>query len=142
MGGEVTLNTRMSSARVARALMFPHHEYNVPLFQLFGNETQEVIDEGLMIAAEWRQLDDMKELVKLGANVHYKNPEGFSILDSVLQGHDSYWLERWECTESAVRFLADHKVTAADIAHKWILDECCNTYIANSEYLRDFLKCN
>jgi len=124
---------------VARALWFPHAEYKIPLHQLFGNENHKVINEGLMIAAEWHDLDAIKAFHGMGANLHYVNKEGFSVLETVLQGHDGYWREHVESAKNAVFYLHTHGVTRKDITHPWIIEQCCDVFIVRDKYLREFL---
>jgi len=124
---------------IARALYFPHTEYKIPLHQLFGNENQTVINEGLMIAAEYRNLPDMEDMVKLGACVHYVNKVGFSVLEAVLNGHDGYSREDVEGAKLAVLFLHNHGVTRKDITHQWIIEQCCDLFISKDKYMREYL---
>lgn len=128
-----------TTMEIARALWFPYEEYNLRLDQLFGNQPQKVINDGLMIAAEWRNMDAMSTFYSMGANMNYTNKAGFSVLETVLQGPDEYWREDVESAEQAVRFLASKGVTRKDITHNYIIKECCQTYMSKSQYLKEFL---
>jgi hypothetical protein len=134
-----TKNQTLKVMEIARALWFSYTESNVPIDKLFGYQSQNVIDEGLMIAAEWRDIEAIETFYTIGANVHYVDKAGFSVLEVVLQGHDGYWREYVESAEKAVRFLASAGVTRKDITHDWIIVDCCQTFIAKSEYLKEFL---
>ena len=92
-----------------------------------------------MIAAEWRDLDDIKAFHAMGADLHYVNEAGFSVLETVLQGHDGYWRENVESAKNAVFYLHTHGVTRKDITHPWIIKQCCDIFIARDEYLREYL---
>jgi hypothetical protein len=124
---------------VAQALWFPYTEYKVELGKLFGNQSQRVIDEGLMIAAEWRDVVAIKTLHNMGANLHYVNKAGFSVLETILQGHDGYWRENVESAKNAVFYMHTHGVTRKDITHGWIIEQCCDVFIAKDKYLQEFL---
>ncbi len=129
----------ITTMEIAHALYFPHNEYKIPLYQLFGNENQTVINEGLMIAAEYRNLPDMEDMVKLGACVHYVNKAGFSVLEAVLNGRDGYSREDVEGAKLAVLFLHNHGVTRKDITHQWIIEQCCDLFISKDKYMREYL---
>jgi hypothetical protein len=124
---------------IAQALWFPYTEYKVELGKLFGNQSQRVIDEGLLLAAEWHDLPAIKALHNIGANLHYINKAGFSVLETVLQGHDGYWREHVESAKNAVFYLHTHGVTRKDITHDWIIEQCCVVFIVKDKYLREFL---
>lgn len=124
---------------VANALWFPYTDYKVELSKLFCNQTQRVIDEGLMIAAEWHDIDAIKSFHNMGANLHYVNKAGFSVLETVLQGHDGSWRESVESAKNAVFYLHTHGVTRTDITHDWIIEQCCDVFITKDKYLQEFL---
>lgn len=123
----------------AKELMFLHHENFIPVSKLFLNKNQKVLDEALMIAAEWRDVEDMRELVKLGANPHYVEDQGFSVLERTLEGHDGYWRTKAyvETAEDAVVFLELKGVTKEEIRHNWIISNC-SELIEGSLYLQSF----
>lgn len=131
--------TKMSAAEIAHALWFPYCEYKICLGQLFGNQSQVVINEGLMIAAEWHDLPAMENFGKIGANMHYVDAGGFSVLETVLQGHDGYWREHVESAKAAVQYLNSNGVTRKDITHDWIVEQCCDVFITKDNWLKDFL---
>jgi hypothetical protein len=129
----------MTAMEIAAALWFPYCEYKICIGQLFGNQSQVVINEGLMIAAEWRDLPAMEKFGDIGANMHYVNPAGFSVLETTLQGHDSYWREHVHSAKAAVQFLNSKGVTRKDITHDWIIEECCDVFIAEDKWFKNFL---
>jgi hypothetical protein len=129
----------MTAMEIAAALWFPYCEYKICLGQLFGNQSQVVINEGLMIAAEWHDLYAMQQFSDIGANLHYVNPAGFSVLETALQGHDAYWREYVHSAKAAVQFLNSKGVTRKDITHDWIIEECCDVFIAEDKWFKNFL---
>jgi len=131
--------TTMTAMEIAAALWFPYCEYKICIGQLFGNQSQVVINEGLMIAAEWHDLYAMQKFSEIGANVHYVNPAGFSVLETTLQGHDSYWRENVSSAKLALLFLDLNGVTRKDITHDWIIEQDCEVFIAKDKWIKDFL---
>ena len=129
----------MAATEIAQALWFPYTDFKICLCQLFSNQTPNVINEGLMIAAEWRDLPAMEKFCGMGANLHYVNADGFSVLETVLQGHDSYSLEDIEHTKMALLFLNLHGVTRKEITHDWIIHQCCDLYMFKDKWIKDFL---
>jgi len=130
----------MSSVKqIAQALYIPYTEYNVSLHRLFSNQPREVIDEGLMIAAEWRDLVAIQAFHLMGANLHYVDKEGFSVLETVLQGHDGYWRLQVENVKAVIVYLDTHGVKRNEVTHEWIIEQCCDVFISKDKYLRDYL---
>jgi len=133
------IRNKMAAIEIAQALWFPYTEYNICLDQLFSNQTPNVINEGLMIAAEWRDLPAMEKFCGMGANLHYVNADGFSVLETVLQGHDSYWRENVESAKLALLFLNLNGVTRKDVTHDWIIEQDCDVFITKDKWIKDFL---
>jgi hypothetical protein len=90
--------------------------------------------------AEWRNVDDMESLIKMGANPH-ETYGGFTVLENFIQGHDGYWCgkDSVKQVENGVKMLAKYGVTDNDLSHQWILSKC-DDIIKNSEYLSAFFK--
>ena len=125
---------------IAQALWFPYTEFKICLCKLFSNQNQNVINEGMMIAAEWRDLHAMEKFCNsMGADPHYVNKDGFSVLETVLQGHDGYWREDVESAKQALLFLKLLGVTRKDIRHDWIIEQCCDLYMFKDKWIKDFL---
>ena len=133
------IRNKMAAIQIAQALWFPYTDFNICLCQLFSNQSQNVINEGLMIAAEWRDLPAMEKFCGMGANLHYVNAGGFSVLETVLQGHDGSWRENVESAKMALLFLNLHGVTRKDITHDWIIEQDCDVFIAKDKWIKDFL---
>jgi hypothetical protein len=104
----------------------------------FAEIPTDVLSAFLHETAEWRDLDDMETLIKMGANPH-ETHGGFTVLENFIQGHDGYWIckDRVEEVEAGVKMLAKYGVTEADLNHSWILINC-EDIIKNSEYLSTF----
>ena len=106
----------------------------------FAEIPTDVLSALLHQTAEWRDVDDMETLIKMGANPH-ETHEGFTVLEMFIQGHDGYWRDKdsVDKVELGVKMLAKYGVTDADLKHPWILSNC-EDIIKNSEYLSTFFK--
>jgi len=106
----------------------------------FAEIPTDVLSAILQLTAEWRSVDEMETLIKMGANPH-ETHEGFNVLENFIQGHDGYWRDKdsVEKVELGVKMLAKYGVTDADLKHPWILSNC-EGIIKNSEYLATFFK--
>jgi len=100
----------------------------------------DVLSAILNQTAEWRNVDEMETLIKMGANPH-ETHEGFTVLENFIQGHDSYWSDKNSVkqVEEGVKMLSKYGVTDNDLSHQWILKNC-DELIKNSEYLSTFFK--
>jgi len=98
----------------------------------------DVLSAFLWLTAEWRNVDEMETLLKMGANPH-ETHEGFTVLEMFIQGHDGYWCHKdhVKTVEEGVKMLATYGVTCEDSSHRWILGNC-KDIIDNSEYLTEF----
>lgn len=98
----------------------------------------DVLSAFLWLTAEWREVEEIESLIKMGANPHEEH-EGFTVLEQFLQGHDGSWRNRSDIimVEEGVKMLAKHGVTRADLKHDWVLSNC-EEIINNSNYLREF----
>jgi hypothetical protein len=101
---------------------------------------RDVLSAFLWVTAEWRQVNEMKELLQMGANPHEEH-DGFTVLEMFLQGHDGTWRCKSPLniadTEAGVKLLFEYGVTRADLKHEWILSNC-GEIITESAYLCDF----
>lgn len=106
----------------------------------FAELPTEVLSAILHQTAEWRNVDEIETLLKMGANPH-ETHEGFTVLENFIQGHDGYWRDKdsVKTTEAGVKMLAKYGVTDADLKHPWILRNC-EEIIQNSDYLATFFK--
>lgn len=100
----------------------------------------DVLSAFLWLTSEWRNVDEIETLIKMGANPH-ETHEGFTVLEIFIQGHDGYWCgkDSVKTVEDGVKMLATYGVTCEDLSHRWILSNC-KDIIANSEYLTEFFK--
>lgn len=106
----------------------------------FAELPKDVLTAMLWIRAEWRDSDEIEELIKMGANPA-ETHQGFTVLEMFVQGHDGYWVgkDRVKEVEDGVKMLTKYGVTDKDLSHQWILSNC-KDIINNSEYLRTFFK--
>jgi hypothetical protein len=106
----------------------------------FAEIPADVLSAFLHQTAEWRNVDEMETLIKMGANPH-ETHEGFTVLEMFIQGHDGYWRgkDSVEKVEEGVKMLTKYGVTREDLTHQWILSNC-EDIINNSEYLATFFK--
>jgi hypothetical protein len=126
-----------SAYDVARQLVQIRNYVPVPT-DGFAELPEDVLSALLRLTAEWRNVDEMEALIKMGANPH-ETREGFTTLEMFLQGHDGYWCGKDSVTkvEEGVKMLANYGVTDKDLSHQWILSNC-EEIIKNSEYLSTF----
>jgi len=101
---------------------------------------KEVLSALLRLTAEWRDVDEMTFLIKMGAYPH-ETHEGFTVLDAFLMGHDGYWTikDHVKQVEAGVKMLETYGVTDKDLSARYILRNC-KEIIQNSEYLMKFFK--
>lgn len=106
----------------------------------FAELPKDVLTAMLWIRAEWRDSDEIEELIKMGANPA-ETHQGFTVLEMFVQGHDGYWVgkDRVKEVEDGVKMLTKYGVTDKDLSHQWILSNC-KDIINNSEYLSTFFK--
>ena len=106
----------------------------------FAELPKDVLSAMLWIRAEWRDSDEIEELIKMGANPA-ETHQGFTVLENFIQGHDGYWVgkDRVKEVEDGVKMLTKYGVTDKDLTHQWILSNC-KDIINNSEYLSTFFK--
>jgi len=120
--------------QIARALIAVNVEHEIPLGRLFGVQTSDVNTAGLIQLAEWRDPETIQMFLKNGANVNFKDYEGFSVLDMVLQGHDSYWRKsNWN--PEVLKVLTDYNVDRTGVK-EWVVNECC---AEAPQFVHDFL---
>ena len=133
------LATMYSAYDVARQLMQVRNYVELHVSG-FAEIPTDVLSAFLWLTAEWRDVNDMETLIKMGANPH-ETHEGFTVLENFIQGHDGYWIckDRVKEVEDGVKMLAKYGVTDADLKHPWILSKC-EDIIENSEYLREFFR--
>lgn len=129
-----------SAYDIARQIQQMRAYNDIPVFSFVELPT-DVLSALLWLTAEWRNVDEMEHLIKMGANPRERN-EGFTVLDSFMQGHDGYWLavERVKEVEDGVKMLARYKVTHLDAGEVTVKN--CAQLIRASEYLRTFFKVN
>jgi len=122
---------------VARQILQIRNYTEVSMYG-FVELPRDVLSALLHLTAEWRDVQDMELLIKMGADAHERH-DGFSVLENFIQGHDGYWIckDRVKEVENGVNMLAKYGVTCEDLSHPWILKKCCDI-INNSEYLADF----
>lgn len=124
---------------VARQLVQVRNYVPVPV-DGFAEIPADVLSAFLHQTAEWRNVDEMETLIKMGANPH-ETHGGFTVLEMFVQGHDGYWVDkdRVKEVEDGVKMLTKYGVTDKDLSHQWILSNC-KDIINNSEYLSTFFK--
>jgi len=100
----------------------------------------DVLSAFLWLTAEWRNVNEIETLLKMGANPR-ETHEGFTVLERFIQGHDGYWRDKdsVKTVEDGVKVLAAYGVTCEDLMHRWILSNC-KKIIDNSDYLTKFFK--
>lgn len=91
----------------------------------------------LVFACERRYLELVRHLLKLGANVNQRDPNGISPLESGLMGHGLNCTFNFEETESLVKILIEFNVKKE--IRKFILEDYCQAYLKDSEYLCNIL---
>jgi hypothetical protein len=106
----------------------------------FAEIPADVLSALLHQTAEYRDVDEMETLIKMGANPR-ETHEGFTVLEMFVQGHDGCLRheDSVKTVEGGVKMLAKYGVTDADLKHPWILSNC-DEIIKNSEYLSAFFK--
>ena len=133
-------NTNMaySAYDVARQIQQMRQYHDIPVFS-FVELPKDVLSALLWLKAEWRNVEEMEHLIKMGANPREKN-QGFTVLDSFMQGHDGYWRdkERVKEVEEGVKMLAQYGVTHLDAVELTVKN--CLELIRASEYLCTFFK--
>ena len=104
----------------------------------FAELPTDVLSAMLNLTAEWRDVQEMELLIKMGADPHERH-NGFTVLENFVQGHDGYWIckDRVKEVEDGVKMLTKYGVTCQDLSHQWILSKCSDIII-NSEYLSTF----
>lgn len=128
---------KYTSYDVAKQLVQIRNYHELPAPALVELPT-DVLSAFLWLTAEWRQVNEMKELIQTGANPHEEH-DGFTVLEQFLQGHDGYWRGKNDIpqVEEGVKMLFEYGVTCGDVKHEWILSNC-SELITNSEYLSGF----
>lgn len=106
----------------------------------FAELPKDVLSAMLWIRAEWRDSDEIEELIEMGANPA-ETHQGFTVLENFIQGHDGYCRHENSVkeVEDGVKMLTTYGVTGKDLTHEYILRNC-SELIDNSEYLRTFFK--
>ena len=104
----------------------------------FAELPKDVLSAMLNLTAEWRDVQEMELLIKMGANPA-ETHQGFTVLENFIQGHDGYWIckDRVKEVEDGVKMLTNYGVTCQDLSHSWILSKCSDI-IDNSDYLSTF----
>ena len=104
----------------------------------FAELPKDVLSALLHLTAEWRNVQEMETLIKMGANPREKH-EGFTVLEMFVQGHDGTWVDKNSVkqVEEGVKMLSNYGVPHQDLTHRWILSNC-KEVINNSEYLSTF----
>ena len=104
----------------------------------FAEIPVDILSALLHLTAEFRDVDEMETLIKMGANPH-ETHEGFTVLEMFVQGHDGClrYEDSVKTVEGGVKMLTKYGVTRADLSHPWILSNC-EEIIKNSEYLSEF----
>lgn len=124
---------------VAHHILQIRNYVSVPVLG-FVELPKDVLSALLWLSAEWRNVDDMENLIKMGADVHEMH-QGFTVLDNILQGHDGNWRVMTETNvkqvEDSVKMISSYGVTGKDLIKPWILSNC-KDMIENSEYLCNF----
>ena len=126
-----------AATQIAEALIRVHTEHDVKLDSLFGVQSPEVNTAGLLHMAEWRDASDIELFLKYGADVNATDKEGFSVLELVLQGHDSYWRgdsPHWN--KAVFDILAKYVNLEYQGVKGWIIEQCCD---GAPKYVQDFL---
>ena len=127
-----------SAYDVARQIQQMRQYHDIPVSS-FVELPKDVLSALLWLKAEWRNVEEMEHLIKMGANPREKN-QGFTVLDSFMQGHDGYWrdAERVLEVEEGVKMLAQYGVTHLDAVELTVKN--CLELIRASEYLCTFFK--
>jgi len=102
----------------------------------FAEIPTDVLSALLRLTAEYRDVDDMETLIKMGANPHETHGD-FTVLEMFIEGHDGTWRLK-ESVEDGVKMLAKYGVTNKDAPRWWMSNFAEN--IKNSEYLSEFFK--
>ena len=104
----------------------------------FAELPKDILTAMLWIRSEWRDSDEIEELIQMGADPH-ETHDNFSVLDNFIQGHDGYWRGKdlVKEVEDGVKMLTKYGVTREDLSHSWILSNC-EEIIKNSAYLSTF----
>ena len=104
----------------------------------FAELPKDVLSAMLNLTAEWRDVQEMELLIKMGADPHERH-NGFTVLENFIQGHDGGWRGKDDVNdvEDGVKMLTKYSVTREDLSHSWILSNC-EEIIKNSEYLSTF----
>ena len=104
----------------------------------FAELPKDVLSAILHLTAEFRNVEEMEMLIKMGADPREKHGE-FTVLEMLVQGHDGYWRgkDHVKEVEEGVKMLTKYGVTDKDLTHQWILSNC-EEIINNSEYLSTF----
>jgi hypothetical protein len=107
-----------------------------------GYLPKDVLSALLWLTAEYRNVDDMEGLIRLGADPH-EDHVNFTVLEQFVQGHDGYFRTSNSTSdvEEGVKMLSKHGVTRKDLTHDWILSNC-ESIVNGSEYLRVFFGVN
>jgi len=125
-----------AATQIAQALIAVYAESDVSLETLFGVQSADVNTAGLLLQAEYRDPHVIEMFLNHGADVNAKDKMGFSVLDMVIQGHDSYWRgESPHWNEEVFKVLAKYNVNRI-ISRVWIIEQCCE---GAPKYVRDFL---
>ena len=124
---------------VAHHILQIRNYVSVPVLG-FAELPKDVLSALLWLSAEWRNVDEMENLIKMGADV-YEMHQGFTVLDNIIQGHDGNWRVMTETNvkqvEDSVKMISSYGVTGKDLTKPWILSNC-KDIIENSEYLCNF----
>jgi hypothetical protein len=99
---------------------------------------QEVLSALLWHSAQWRNIDEMEALIKMGAKVN-ETHQGKSVLDKYMIGTEKakWWTKKVDHIEKGVRMLAGYGVTGEDVKDRSSLDR---EVIGRSEYLTEFFE--
>ena len=92
----------------------------------------------LVFACERRFLGLIEVLLKQGADVNQKDPNGISPLESVLMGHRINDIYKYEEVEPVVKLLIEFNVKKE--FRKFLLEQFCKEYLEKSEFLSTLLK--
>ena len=104
----------------------------------FAELPKDILTAMLWIRAEWRDSDEIEELIQMGADPREKH-DNFTVLEMFVQGHDGYCRHENSVkeVEEGVKMLTKYGVTDKDLTHQWILSNC-EEIIKNSAYLSTF----
>ena len=90
----------------------------------------------IISALEYRQVELVQVLIEAGSKINDKCSIN-SAVNTALCGHSGDDASDWETCEKLIKILDSASAPRQII--KWVLTDCCDTYIKKSEYLRNYI---